>query len=139
MSQSVEQRLSEVDKVPTIAYLLSMPIALKRVYDEPSANDGYRVLVDRLWPRGVTKERAMLDEWPKEITPSDELRKWIHVDPTQWSEFKKRYHAELKPHKAELLALAKRAKKGKVTLLTAAKEMDKNHATVLKAYLEKLG
>ncbi len=116
-----------------------MPIALKRIYDDPSAKDGYRVLVDRLWPRGVTKEKARIDAWPKEITPSDELRKRFHADRAQWAEFKKRYQAELKEHKTELRELAKRAEKGNVTLLTAAKEMDQNHAVVLKAYLEKLG
>ncbi len=115
-----------------------MSIVLKRIYEVPSADDGYRILVDRLWPRGISKEKAQLDEWDKEITPSDELRKWFHADRSQWAEFRKRYLAELKKHRDKLRPLAERAIKGRVTLLFAAADSERNHATVLKQYLTML-
>ncbi len=116
-----------------------MTISLKRVYDAPAAEDGYRVLVDRLWPRGFTKERAQLDEWAKEIAPSNELRKWIHADMSKWAEFRKKYFKELAAHDAELRGLLKRSRHGRVTLLYAAADSQRNHALVLAEYLQSLG
>ena len=110
-------------------------IKLKRVYDEPMAADGKRILVDRLWPRGIAKEKARIDEWLKEIAPSDELRKWFGHDPARWDEFRERYRRELEA-KAELLSgLRKLAGKGTVTLLFAARDEEHNNAVVLKEML----
>lgn len=116
-----------------------MPIALKRVYEEPAAEDGYRVLVDRLWPRGVSKDRARLDEWVKEAAPSDQLRKWFHRDRSQWSEFGRRYLTELERHRDALEPLAQRARRDRVTLLFSANDLERNNAVVLRQYLETLG
>jgi uncharacterized protein YeaO (DUF488 family) len=115
-----------------------MAIKLKRVYEEPDAADGYRVLVDRLWPRGLTKEKTRLDEWAKEIAPSNELRKWFHADRSKWAEFRKKYLAELKEHREEVARLAKLAIRRRVTLLYSSTEAERNNATVLADYLEKL-
>lgn len=115
-----------------------MPILLKRAYDDPSPEDGHRVLVDRLWPRGVSRDRLRLDAWMQEISPSDELRRWTHADPSRWDEFRRRYRAELESHRDELLALAERAAGGTVTLVFAAKDEERNNAVVLKEYLEEL-
>ncbi|HEY6487395.1 MAG TPA: DUF488 family protein [Candidatus Cybelea sp.] len=109
-------------------------IKLKRAYDEPAAGDGFRILVDRLWPRGVSKERLRLDAWAKNLAPSTELRKWFAHDPARWAEFAKRYRAELAQAKAgdavdALLASAKRAKT--ITLLFGAKDREHNEAVVL--------
>ena len=116
-----------------------MVVMLKRVYEEPSSNDGYRVLVDRLWPRGLTKEAARADLWLKDIAPSDNLRRWYHERPTQWRAFREKYVAELSedvPAKAleQLHAIA--AKEKLVTLLYASKNTDRNNAVVLKELLE---
>jgi uncharacterized protein YeaO (DUF488 family) len=99
-----------------------MTIKLKRVYEHPDAMDGERVLVDRLWPRGLTKERARVDLWLKEIAPSTELRKWFGHDPAKWEEFKRRYRAELKENKEQVARLEAEARKGQVTLLFGAKD-----------------
>lgn len=115
-----------------------MPIKLKRVYDTAEMSDGYRILVDRLWPRGVTKEKANLDEWAKEVAPSNELRKWFHSDRTKTVEFKRKYLAELKRRKDKLNELAQLASKTQITLLYASNDPDYNHAMVLKEHLEKL-
>lgn len=111
-----------------------MKVEIKRVYDKPSADDGFRVLVDRLWPRGVSKERAKLDLWLKEVAPSTELREWFGHDPAKFKEFSKRYKAELKQNPAakELADIVKKHKK--TTLLYGAKDPD-NQAAVLKSYL----
>lgn len=112
-------------------------ISIKRVYEPPEESDGFRILVDRLWPRGLSKEKAKAGLWMKEIAPSDSLRKWFHHDQSKWGEFRKRYLMELEG-KAELVAeLADKAKKGKVTLLYGAKDTERNQAVVLKEYLEK--
>jgi uncharacterized protein YeaO (DUF488 family) len=111
-------------------------IKIKRIYDPPSADDGRRILVDRLWPRGVSKDAARTDEWLKEIAPSDELRKWFGHDPDRWEEFRQRYRDELKPHGELLERLRVKAKKGAVTLLFAAKDEGHNNAVVLKEMLE---
>jgi uncharacterized protein YeaO (DUF488 family) len=110
-------------------------IALKRIYDEPSGDDGFRALVDRLWPRGVKKEEAGLDLWLKEVAPSDELRKWYGHDAGRWNEFKKRYFRELKDHPEEIGILLARAEGGKLALLYAAKDEEHNNAVALKEYL----
>ena len=113
-----------------------MPIKTKRAYEQPDKSDGYRVLVDRLWPRGISKDEAKLDDWMKDIAPSNELRKWYHSNPSEWEEFRKRYLAELKDHRNELRPLAVKAGAGTVTLVFSSKETDQNNATVLKQYLQ---
>jgi uncharacterized protein YeaO (DUF488 family) len=112
-----------------------MTVKLKRVYDEFSETDGNRILVDRLWPRGLTKEKARVDLWLKDVAPSTELRKWFAHDPGKWPEFETRYRAELKqnPHKFSLLKRA--AAKGPTTLLYGAKDNEHNEAVVLQKLL----
>jgi uncharacterized protein YeaO (DUF488 family) len=114
-----------------------MPILIKRAYDAPKASDGYRVLVDRLWPRGLSKETLKLDVWMREISPSSELRKWYHRDLTQWSEFKKRYFKELESQPDLVKDLRQKAKKSAVTLIYAGKDPKHNNALALKEYLER--
>mgnify|MGYP001334088319 CR=1 FL=1 len=109
---------------------------LKRIYDPASNTDGYRILVDRLWPRGVKKEAAALDEWNKEIAPSTNLRKWFDHKPERFEAFSAQYREELKTKVPELERLHNLAKKRKVTLLYAAKDEQVNHAVVLKEALE---
>ncbi len=113
-----------------------MSVRVKRVYDKPAKTDGRRVLVDRVWPRGLTKGEAELDEWLKEIAPSTRLRKWFGHDPARWNEFKRRYSAELEAQREEVEQLAQKAKKRKVTLLFAAKDVEHNNAVALKEFLE---
>ncbi|MDT7827452.1 DUF488 domain-containing protein [Pricia sp. S334] len=112
-----------------------MKIKTKRIYDDPAKNDGHRILVDRVWPRGVSKEDAELDDWPKEIAPSDELRKWFDHDPDKFEEFAKKYRKELKDHKEELDKIRKKAKDKTVTLLYGAKDTENNQAVVLQELL----
>jgi uncharacterized protein YeaO (DUF488 family) len=108
-------------------------VQVRRVYDDPADGDGTRVLVDRIWPRGMTKEKAALDEWCKHIAPSTELRKWYSHDPERFAEFTRRYHDELtEPERAEALAhLRQLATDRTLTLLTASKAADISEATVL--------
>ncbi|MGQ4877672.1 DUF488 domain-containing protein [Billgrantia sp. LNSP4103-1] len=115
-----------------------MSITLKRAYASPETKDGYRVLVDRLWPRGIAKEDARIDSWPKEIAPSEELRKAFHDGELGWGDFRRRYLAELKAHRATLRELAERARRGSVTLVFSSKNERRNNAVVLKQYLEML-
>src|SRR5262245_14538426 len=115
-----------------------MTIAIKRIYDPPADGDGFRVLVDRLWPRGVSKTKAHIDLWMKDVAPSDELRKWSHHDPAKWAEFRKRYALELDSNPEPVRELVTRARRGRVTLLFAAKDSDRNNAVALKDYLEAL-
>lgn len=110
---------------------------IKRIYEKPSSEDGYRVLVDRLWPRGVSKEAARLDEWMKGIAPSPELRKWFDHEPGKFDDFKKRYETELSGKKELIDKLMNKAEDHPVTLLYAAKDETHNHAIVLKDFLEK--
>ena len=112
-------------------------IRVKRVYEEPAKDDGYRILVDRLWPRGLTKEKAHVDLWMKEIAPSDALRKWFGHEPEKWPAFEKKYRAELEKKK-ELFAEIKRLEKehGKVTLLFGRKDEKQNQAVVLASMLK---
>lgn len=114
-------------------------IKIKRVYDKPSRDDGYRVLVDRLWPRGIKKEDLKFNEWPKEICPSSEIRKEFSHKPERFAEFKSEYKKELKagPAQDKLAELAERAQIQNVTLLYAARDEKINHANVLKEVLEK--
>ena len=112
-------------------------IQAKRIYDAPSENDGKRVLVDRLWPRGIKKENAQIDLWLKEITPSNELRKWYHEDiENRWDEFQVRYKTELQNVLPQLAELKQLTDLETVTLLTAAKNEGRNHVTVLVDVLE---
>ena len=116
-----------------------MAIAIKRIYEPAARNDGARILVDRLWPRGVSKDQAVLDEWLRDLAPSDELRRWYHARPEHWAEFRKKYLKELAQPEAEtaLRHLYKLAHKRKrLTLLFASKNENRNNATVLKELLE---
>ncbi len=117
-----------------------MSIAVKRAYDAPAARDGHRFLVDRVWPRGVSKEDLELQGWYRELAPSTQLRKWFGHDPERWPEFQKRYLAELrrKELREPLNELAKLAKRGKVTLVYGARDEEHNQAIVLRDYLKRL-
>lgn len=112
-------------------------IKIKRIYDPASADDGQRILIDRLWPRGIKKENAKIDEWLKEIAPSDELRKWFSHDPDKWTEFRKKYRDELRKKQDLVDKLCKEAKNGKITLLFSARDTEFNNAVVLKEVIEK--
>jgi uncharacterized protein YeaO (DUF488 family) len=116
-------------------------IVTKRIYEPVDARDGYRVLIDRLWPRGVSKTAACLDEWAKAVAPSTELRHWYGHDPAKWEEFQRRYAGELDNPEAQavLEALAKRAKRGRVTLLYSAREATISNAEALAHILEARG
>jgi uncharacterized protein YeaO (DUF488 family) len=111
-------------------------IKVKRIYDPPEAEDGFRILVDRLWPRGLSKEKARVDLWLKEISPSNELRKWYAHDPQKWTEFKKKYWGEIEGRKQEFATLRQKAKGGTVTFLFSSKEEKLNNAAALKEFLE---
>jgi len=110
-------------------------ITTKRIYEKPDQDDGYRMLVDRLWPRGISKEEAKLDEWMKEISPSTELRKWFHQQEGGFKEFSARYYKELDNKPAEVKFLLDTVSSQKVTLLYGAKDETHNHAKVLIQYL----
>jgi uncharacterized protein YeaO (DUF488 family) len=111
-------------------------IKLKRIYEETQKEDGYRILVDRLWPRGVSKEKAALDLWFKDISPSDELRKWFGHDPKKWQEFQRKYESEIKKNMDAFNSLRQIVKDKKtVTLLFAAKDKEHNEAVVIKKLL----
>lgn len=112
------------------------PIHTKRIYEDSTEGDGYRVLVDRLWPRGVSKEDAKLDKWLKEIAPSTELRKWFNHESAKFDEFKVRYRAELADEKELIEYLAEKSNTQPVTLLYAARDQDYNHANVLRNFLK---
>ena len=111
-------------------------IKLKRIYDRPAKSDGMRVLVERLWPRGLTKEKATVDWWIKDIAPSPELRKWYGHDPQKWPEFQRRYRAELRVKKDLIQALRDKIRRGRVTFVFAAKDQRRNSALVLKRIVE---
>ncbi|QND59191.1 DUF488 domain-containing protein [Mesorhizobium huakuii] len=114
---------------------MAFDIAVKRVYAPPAAEDGQRVLVDRIWPRGVSKEHAALALWLKEIAPSDELRKWFGHEPKRWAEFQKRYGAELDGNEEAVTQLRGLLGHGKVTLLYGAHDEVHNNAVALAGYL----
>ena len=111
----------------------SLPFQVRRVYDDDRPDDGYRVLVDRLWPRGVSKERAALDEWAKDVAPSDGLRRWYGHDPEKFAEFARRYRAELEdpPTVDALVRLRRAAEDSSVTLVTATRDVEHSGAAVL--------
>ena len=106
-------------------------VRVRRIYEEPTDDDGVRVLVDRVWPRGVSKESARLDEWMKDVAPSTELRKWYGHDVEKYDEFRRRYRAELTSNEAALQPLRKLASSRRVTLLTATKDVEHSQAAVL--------
>ena len=110
-------------------------IKIKRAYDKPDINDGVRILVDRLWPRGVNKEDLKLDYWLKGVAPSDELRKWFGHDPEKWTEFRRRYSAELEQNSEKLKPIRDAAEQGTVTLIYGAKDEEYNNAAALKTFL----
>ncbi len=112
-------------------------IRLKRVYEAPDEADGTRILVERLWPRGLTKERAAIDLWTKEVAPSTELRRWYGHDPDKWEEFRRRYRADLDAMGELLDEIKRRLKEGPVTFVYAAKDEEHNSAVVLKEFLER--
>jgi len=114
-----------------------MTVQIKRVYQPASPEDGYRVLVDRLWPRGLSKASLKLDEWIKEIAPSSELRRRFHHDESHWEEFQRRYFKELDNRSALVEQLIQRARVGNLTLLYAAKDEIHNNAMALRNYLER--
>ncbi len=108
-------------------------LRLKRVYEPPVRTDGRRILVDRLWPRGLSKEKAAIDEWLKDIAPSTELRRWFGHDPEKWREFQRRYRQELKTREELVREIAKLASRGPVTLVYGARDEEHNDAVVLAA------
>jgi uncharacterized protein YeaO (DUF488 family) len=117
--------------------IVKTDIYVKRVYEKPSPKDGFRILVDRLWPRGLKKEDAKIDLWCKNIAPSDELRKWFGHDPAKWDEFRRRYFRELDKLSADLSLLTDKIGKGPITLLYSAKEKIYNNAVALLEYVKK--
>jgi uncharacterized protein YeaO (DUF488 family) len=114
-------------------------LRLKRVYEPAAREDGVRVLVDRLWPRGLSKDKAVVDHWMKDVAPSATLRKWFGHDPDRWSEFQRRYKSELREHKDLLDEIRKLAQQGTVTLLFGARDEEHNDAVVLRDVLSKGG
>jgi uncharacterized protein YeaO (DUF488 family) len=112
-------------------------IQVKRVYEQPEKEDGIRILVDRLWPRGLTKERAAVDLWLKEIAPSTELRKWFGHDPKKAKEFEQRYRRELRGHGEQLDLIREKARRGTVTLIYSTRDTEHNNAVFLKRLIEK--
>ena len=114
-----------------------MDIRLKRAYEPASPSDGYRVLIDRLWPRGVSKERAKLDEWEKELPPSHRLREWFGHEPSRFAEFRMRYIAELRNARPRLTELRRRANDGTLTLVYSARDTEHNDAVVLAEVLRR--
>jgi uncharacterized protein YeaO (DUF488 family) len=111
---------------------MQMNIKIKRVYEKPAVEDGIRILVDRLWPRGLTKEKASVDFWLKNIAPSTTLRKWFDHDPDKWNEFKTRYSKELEQNEGHVLFLKEQAQNATITLLYGAKDEEHNEARFLK-------
>lgn len=107
-------------------------VKLKRAYEQPESEDGVRLLVDRLWPRGVKKEEAAIDEWMKELAPSTELRKWFGHDPDRWEEFRERYAKEVNEHPDQLKQLRALARKGAITLVYSAHDEEHNNAVALR-------
>lgn len=113
-----------------------MNLRVKRIYEPPDSADGYRVLVDRIWPRGVSKQQANLDDWLRDIAPSSELRRWFNHRPDRWNEFQRRYRRQLARKQEMVEDLRARAKAGTVTLLYSARNTSHNQAIALKAYIE---
>ena len=114
-------------------------ICLKRAYEKATDRDGVRILVERLWPRGLTKARAAVDLWIKDVAPSPDLRKWFGHDPARWKQFKQRYWQELKNNKDDVDVLRRKARQGRVTFIYAAHDEEHNGALALKEFIEQLG
>ena len=114
-----------------------MAVRIKRAYEPPERTDGYRVLIDRIWPRGVSKEEARLDEWARELAPSTELRRWFGHEPAKFDEFRRRYRAELAGHEQKLRELRRRARGGTLTLVYGARDTEHNDAVVLAELLRR--
>jgi uncharacterized protein YeaO (DUF488 family) len=114
-----------------------MTIDVKRAYDPPANGDGHRVLVDRVWPRGIAKDDLQIDDWQKELAPSTDLRKWFGHDPKKWDQFKERYARELEQRSEALDELGEKATAGRVTLVFGAKDTEHNNAVALKEHLER--
>ena len=114
-----------------------MAVRLKRAYERPEPSDGYRVLIDRLWPRGLTKEHVQLDEWAKELAPSSELRRWFGHDPAKFDEFRRHYTNELQARKEKLGELRRRARAGTLTLVYSARDTEHNDAVVVAELLRR--
>ena len=112
-------------------------IQLKRAYEKPGSSDGCRILIDRIWPRGVSKEELKIDEWLKDIAPSTSLRKWFGHEPDKWNEFKKRYFEELKHNKELTNRIIEKMHQDEVTFVYSAKDREHNNAVALKEYIEK--
>jgi uncharacterized protein YeaO (DUF488 family) len=112
-------------------------VRLKRVYDPAASSDGYRVLIDRLWPRGVSRKRAQLDEWDRELSPSTELRQWFGHEPSRFEEFRQRYTAELRHQRPRIAELRRRAREGTLTLVYSAHDVEHNDAVVLAEVLRR--
>ena len=110
---------------------MAIDVRTKRVYDPAERADGYRILIDRLWPRGVSRERARLDEWARDLAPSDGLRKWFNHDPKRFAEFRQRYRTELRPHTDRIDEIRARASHGPVTIVYGARDTEHNDATVV--------
>ena len=116
-----------------------MKLLTKRIYEDPAKSDGRRILVDRLWPRGVSKEKAKIEYWAKEISPSNELRRWYQHDPDKWPEFRRRYFKELSQNPDGVTELRSKLGKGMVTFVFSSKETELNNASALVEYLEDRG
>jgi uncharacterized protein YeaO (DUF488 family) len=112
-------------------------VRVKRAYEPASRNDGHRVLIDRLWPRGVSRERAKLDDWDKELAPSTELRRWFGHEPDRFEEFRRRYIEELRAHRARITELRGLARRGTLTLVHSARDTERNDAVVLAEVLRR--
>jgi uncharacterized protein YeaO (DUF488 family) len=114
-----------------------MDVAIKRAYEPATASDGYRILIDRIWPRGVTREEAHLDEWARQLAPTGELRRWFGHDPARFSEFRRRYTEELGAHEEKLRELRRRAREAQLTLVYGARDTEHNDAVVLAEILRR--
>ena len=114
-----------------------MSLKIKRAYEAPTDDDGTRILVDRLWPRGLSKAKAKIDLWLKDVAPSTELRKWFAHDPARWAEFQARYKDELKQHGEQIDLLKQKAAKGPVTLIYGARDQEHNEAVILEKLLQR--
>lgn len=120
-----------------MAWQPAIDVRLKRAYDPVTTADGYRVLIDRLWPRGISRKRANLDEWEKELAPSSELRQWFGHEPGRFEQFRRRYIEELRSERPRLTALRRRARDGTLTLVYSAKDTENNDAVVLAEVLRR--
>lgn len=114
-----------------------MSIWVRRAYEAPTRSDGYRVLVDGVWPRGVSKEDLEIDEWSRDLAPSTRLRQWFDHDPARWEEFQRRYFQELREKEGPIRGLVERILRGRVTLVYGARDPDHNNAVALRVFLEK--